>query len=116
MTNYTNQDLNAGDIVVYIKSVKIENVSKVCKFVGIIEKVMPKTVNITPITKPDEYISEDPEEELNIIAEYLLTNEITKYDEVRVNAKDVIAVIYSATALHESKEEYQSKYNNIDET
>ena len=116
MTDYINQDLNAGDIVVYIKSVKIENVSKVCKFVGIIEKLMPKTVKITPITKPDEYISEDSEEELSIIAKYLITNEIIRYDEVRVNAKDVIAVIYSATALQESKEEYQNKYKNTDVT
>ncbi len=112
MTDYINQDLNAGDIVVYIKSIKIEDKSKTCKFVGIIDKVMPKTVKITPITLPDEYICDDVLEEMDIIARYLVNDEITKYDEVRLNAKDVIAVIYSAAALEECKKEYADRLNN----
>ena len=112
MTDYINQDLNAGDIVVYIKSIKIEDKAKTCKFVGIVTKVMPKTVRITPITLPDEYICDDVLEEMDIIARYLLYDEITKYDEVRLNVKDVIAVIYSAAELEECKKEYADRHNS----
>nr|DAU18302.1 MAG TPA: hypothetical protein [Bacteriophage sp.] len=113
MTDFVNQDLHVGDIVAYIKSVKIEDKPKTCKFVGIIDKVMPKTVKITPITKPDKYISDDMLEEIDIIARYLINNEITKYDEIRLNIKDVITVIYSNEELEECKKEYDSKNKNL---
>ena len=113
MTDFVNQDLHVGDIVAYIKSVKIEDKPKICKFVGIIDKVMPKTVKITPITKPDEYISDDMLEEIDIIARYLINNEITKYDEIRLNIKDVITIIYSNEELEECKKEYDSKNKNV---
>lgn len=113
MTDFVNQDLHVGDIVVYIKSVKIEDKPKTCKFVGIIDKVMPKTVKITPITKPNEYISDDMLEEIDIIARYLINNEIIKYDEIRLNIKDVITVIYSNEELEECKKEYDSKNKSV---
>nr|DAE28907.1 MAG TPA: hypothetical protein [virus sp. ctmTa7] len=113
MTDFVNQDLHVGDIVAYIKSVKIEDKPKTCKFVGIIDKVMPKTVKITPITKPDKYISDDMLEEIDIIARYLINNEITKYDEIRLNIKDVITVIYSNEELEECKKEYDSKNKSV---
>lgn len=113
MTDFVNQDLHVGDIVAYIKSVKIEDKPKTCKFVGIIDKVMPKTVKITPITKPDRYISDDMLEEIDIIARYLINNEITKYDEIRLNIKDVITIIYSNEELEECKKEYDSKNKNV---
>lgn len=113
MTDFVNQDLHVGDIVAYIKSVKIEDKPKTCKFVGIIDKVMPKTVKITPITKPDKYISDDILEEIDIIARYLINNEITKYDEIRLNIKDVITIIYSNEELKECKKEYDSKNKNV---
>lgn len=113
MTDFVNQDLHVGDIVAYIKSVKIEDKPKTCKFVGIIDKVMPKTVKITPITKPDKYISDDMLEEIDIIARYLINNEITKYDEIRLNIKDVITIIYSNEELEECKKEYDSKNKNV---
>ena len=112
MTDFVNQELNAGDIVVYIKSIKIDGKSKTCKFVGIISKVMPKTVNITPITLPDEYICDDVLEEMDIIARYLINDELTRYDEVRINAKDVIANIYKASELEACKKEHSKKLNN----
>lgn len=113
MTDFVNQDLHVGDIVAYIKSVKIDDKPKTCKFVGIIDKVMPKTVKITPITKPDKYISDDMLEEIDIIARYLINNEITKYDEIRLNIKDVITIIYSNEELEECKKEYDSKNKNV---
>lgn len=113
MTDFVNQDLHVGDIVAYIKSVKIEDKPKTCKFVGIIDKVMPKTVKITPITKPDKYISDDMLEEIDIIARYLINNEITKYDEIRLNIKDVITIIYSNEELEECKKEYDSKNKSV---